>query len=418
MPTSRENVFLLLILLLGSLLIGLEVPKTTAYVAIAAIYGVVFLICFIRGKLGIAYNKPFLYLIGSLWMIFIVNLVLNPTPKALLRGSSFIVFSALTLFFVPGTFSREEFVEALSIVAVAVGVLTIPLGASAMLSGGDGLGVYSASGALLGTGIEMPVLTSIFGNPNYLAALSALGVIASFGLADGSRRRGLSILFAGICLVSLVLSQGRAGFLALLGGTVIYAVYRIGGVRIATPVVALGVVGAALFFVLAVVSIGGIGIPESLLNHRQGLWNAAITATGDRPLFGWGLIDTPQILADHGAPTPADNVFGTHNSYLRMFLISGIVGGALYLAAIGCALYRSLRLEEGFQATAGIILGLLVVVFTIHMFNGSTIFGLSLISLFSALVVGYGQQPSTHIHISRKYSEVVREKIAQRTHLH
>ncbi|EMA38836.1 hypothetical protein C447_08438 [Halococcus hamelinensis 100A6] len=89
-----------------------------------------------------------------------------------------------------------------------------------------------------------------------------------------------------------------------------------------------------------------------------------------------------------------------------MFLISGISGGVLYLGAIGYTLYRSLRVEENSQGSAGLPLALLVVVLIIHMFNGSTIFGLSFVSLFSALVIGYGQQPSNRINITRKYSEI------------
>ncbi|WP_193361385.1 O-antigen ligase family protein [Halococcus hamelinensis] len=406
MTTSKENLLLLLVLLLASLLVGIEIPEGIAYVAVAAVYGIVLIICFVRGRLGIAYSRTFLYLIGVLWAIFVLNVALNPTPRSLLRGISFIVFSALTLFVVPGTFSREEFIDALSIVAVAVGLVAIPIGASTLLSTGSGFGVYATSGTLLGTGIELPVLMSIFENPNYLATLSALGLVASFGLADGSRRREIAILFGGVCLLSLVLSQGRAGFLALVGGGIVYIVYRIGGARFATPVVVLGILCAALFFVFAVVSIGGLRVPESVLNNRQGLWSAAIAAISERPFLGWGLIDTPQILADHGAPTPAGHVFGTHNSYLRMFLISGISGGVLYLGAIGYTLYRSLRVEENSQGSAGLPLALLVVVLIIHMFNGSTIFGLSFVSLFSALVIGYGQQPSNRINITRKYSEI------------
>ena len=413
MTTSKENLLLLLVLLLASLLVGIEVPEGIAYVAVAAVYGIVLTICFIRGRLGIAYNKTFLYLIGTLWAIFVLNVALNPTPISLLRGTSFIVFSALTLFVVPGTFSHEEFTDALSIVAVAVGLAAIPIGASTLLSGGSGFGVYATSGTLLGTGIEMPVLMSIFENPNYLATLSALGFVASFGLADGSRRREIAVLFGGVCLLSLVLSQGRAGFLALLGGGVIYIVYRIGGARVATPVVVLGVLSATLFFIFAVVSIGGVRVPESVLNNRQGLWSAAIAAISERPFFGWGLIDTPPILADHGAPTPAGHIFGTHNSYLRMFLISGISGGLLYLGAIVCALYRSIRVEENFQGSTGLPLALVVVVLIVHMFNGSTIFGLSFVSLFSALVIGYGQQPSTRVDLSMKYS-VLSQKIPGR----
>ena len=141
----------------------------------------------------------------------------------------------------------------------------------------------------------------------------------------------------------------------------------------------------------------GVDLSTSLFNNRREWWRAAINAVENRPLFGYGLVDTPPILAEFGAPTPSGNTFGTHNSYLRMFLQTGIFGGVLYLALCGGVLVRSIGATSDGVAVSGVLLSLLGVFFTLQLFNGSTLFGLSLISLFGALSLGFNQYPDRRI---------------------
>lgn len=384
-----------MVLLTVTLVPATGIPRMIAYGVVAVVYISVLVACYVRGELTIAYSRPVLYLTGALWAVFLLAFVLNPTPRSLLRTGAFIVFSGIVLFVIPGTFSQEEFFDSFSILATVVGGMALPLAAPAILFGGSEIGVWSGASFLAGTVIDLPALTSVFWNPNYLAAFSALGLIATLGFAREVQRQRFAAFCGIVCLSALLLSQGRAAFLAALGGVVLYIAFRAGGTRLATPLVIVGVVGSAVFFVLIFVSVFGVSVPVSLLNNRGGLWTAAVAAIGERPVLGWGLINTPQVLLDYGAPSSA----GTHNSYLRMFLMTGIVGGILYLAIVGVVLYRTLQAADRALPTSGVILSLLGVIFTLQLFNGSTLFGLSLVSLLSGIIVGYAQQPTSWIAV-------------------
>lgn len=415
MNLPTEHHILLTILLGVALVPATGVPRMMSYGIVAVVYTLVLVTCYIRGELAVAYNRPTLFLIGSLWAVFLLVLILNPTPRSFLRTGAFIIFSGIVLFVVPGTFSREEFFDTLSIIATVVGGMAIPIAAPALLAGDSGVGVWRSSNSLLGSGVDLPVLTSVFWNPNYLAALSTLGLIALIGYTRDTRRRRFAVFCGILCLSALLLSQGRAALLALLGGAVVYVAFRAGGARLATPVIVVGVVGAALFFALIFVSVFGVSVPPSLLNNRGGLWTAALTAVGERPVLGWGLINTPEILLNYGAPTSA----GTHNSYLRMFLMTGIVGGALHLALVGVVLYRTLLFEDRSVPAPGVLLSLLAATFTLQLFNGSTLFGLSLVSLLSGIIIGYGQQPTSRIPVQEIVNSSVmrniRDRVAENT---
>ena len=397
MTDSPVGFVLLGALLIAGLAAGTSLPRMHAYLLVTGVYAVVLSLCYIRGTLAVGYGRAVLYPTVALWVVFAVVLVLYPTERATLRAGAFIVFSAINLFVVPATFPREQFVDTLAIVAAAVAALAIPLAYPSLQAGQKGLGVWVLSHPLMGTDIATPVLTSIFWNPNYLSAVSAFGFVAVIGFARTRRRWWIAVVLGATCLIGLIASSGRAATLALAGAVVLYLAYLAGGTNATIPVVCTGIIGGVFLFILALGGVLGIDLPTSFFNNRQGLWEATINAIRDQPLLGYGLVDTPPILAEYGAPTPSGNTFGSHNSYLRMFLQTGLIGGVLYSLLCGGALVRSIGATRDGVAISGVLLSLLGVFFTLQLFNGSTLFGLSLISSFGALILGFSQHPDRRI---------------------
>ena len=384
--SAALDVILLLCLLAAVLSAATPVPQRIGYLLATGTYAVVLAISFVRGRLAVRFDRVVLVPVIALWAVFLVEYWLHPDGTTL-RTGTYIVFSALNLFVVPATFPREAFIDALAVVSAVVAGIALPLVWFDVMYNGGLLGVWHSS----------KYLDSVLTNPNKLSALSAFGFVAMFGVARSRRRKWVAVVGGGCCLVGLAVSQGRAAALGVVGAVVLLGVYRLFGTRAVVGVTVIGIAGAAVLFRLALGPIGGIeatrGVSEAF-NNRGGLWSAAIRAILDRPALGYGLVDDGPILAAHGGPTPAGNVFSVHNSYLRMFLMTGVIGGVLYLLVCLAALVRSLEAMARSTAldTAHVFLPLLVVVLVIELFGNSPIFGLSFVSVYGALVFGYSQQ--------------------------
>ncbi|RJT00194.1 O-antigen ligase [Halococcus sp. IIIV-5B] len=379
--------FLLLVCLLSSVLLAATpISSGTGYMLATGVYIIVLAISFARGTLAVRFDRAILLPIVALWVVFLVEYWFHPGGRATFRTGAYIVFSALNLFVIPATFSREGFVDALAAIAAVVAGIALPLVWFGVTYQGELLGLWHGS----------TQMNSILTNPNYLSALSAFGFVACFGVARSRRRRWLAVIGGICCLVGFGVSQGRAAILGTVAAIVILAVYRTYGTRAVAGVVAIGIAGAVVGFRLTLGPIAGIDVTQNIgnqLNNRGELWNAAVRAILDRPILGYGLVDDGPILAAYGAPTPGDNVFSAHNSYLRMFLMTGVVGGVLYLLVCLAALRQALRTMARSTSTdsLSVFLPLLCVVLILELFSNSPIFGVSFVSVFGALVVGYSQ---------------------------
>ena len=156
---------------------------------------------------------------------------------------------------------------------------------------------------MFGTG-TFPPLTSIFTNPNDLAALSVFGLVASLATMRPERRLGWSVGGFLVCTLGLLLARGRAALLGAIGVFVLLAVYKLLGRRAVVPVVVAGIVAVLCLILAAVGDVLGTDLTRTLFNHRAELWQAAIRAVADRPVLGWGPVDDGPILVAHGGPMP------------------------------------------------------------------------------------------------------------------
>lgn len=237
-------------------------------------------------------------------------------------------------------------------------------------------------------GLEYPPLVSIFSNPNtlsFVCAISAISLLRQIEFDTVSR-----ILFA-INVGGLYLSGARASILAFLAAIALLTVYKVLGTW---ATVTSSIAGLCIVFALPVLAIWEL-VPINLAG-RQDLWRASYYAFLEAPLYGHGPSNLGQVIAPYVEKTSRVGV-GPHNSFIAIFLIGGVITGLAYLYF----LFESFRVSACFlDEPNGIVIHLLLVATLIMaMFSGSTVFGLSTVSVVSALVAGYAlSQVRTQTH--------------------
>ncbi|GAA0471470.1 hypothetical protein GCM10008985_30430 [Halococcus dombrowskii] len=334
------------------------------------------------------YDPAILYPTAILWAIFLVSFVLNPSPSAVLRTGAFIILSVVTLFIIPNVVSRQQAFSAIAIVGAGCMFLALP----AAFTGepvriGDIL-ISGISGAPLElAGITLYEPTAIFDGQNYFRGLVAIGAVASAGVYAKTRHSWL----IGICALNLIgvyLTHGRAARLATIVAVLLAAVYLIAGRKAVAGVTIMGILATIAGFAITVgVLPGPTSTLQSILGKRVDYWMTSYKTILARPVFGWGLVDIREAIGGRYAGF----FTGVHNSYLRLFLVGGVVGGVTYLslnaAALGVA-YRRVS-ERAPLALTGFCLVVMSLFF--QLFSDGTIFGTSLSSVLWALTIGYAQ---------------------------
>jgi len=232
----------------------------------------------------------------------------------------------------------------------------------------------------------------MYGNRNFACAvvvcagLLAVGFAARALLAGGEARRpaarsiarlaGCVVAFAA-CVFILLAAGSLAGYVAALVALLAYALCVLPVPR--RHFVAGGLVAMALVALL--VLFGSPHLQERMIRRTLGVesteqaramwWLAASDMFSARPLQGWGAGTYPAVyyrfappLADVSRYTAWKLAEHPHNEFLRVGAEGGLVGLALYVAAMGVALvasYRWLRRQRkgtqavGFALWAGAI---------------------------------------------------------------
>jgi putative inorganic carbon (HCO3(-)) transporter len=173
------------------------------------------------------------------------------------------------------------------------------------------------------------------GNPNFVAALSALTIPLALGLAcvpERSRRtRAVSVLAALLLAAAVGVTGSRAGAIALAAGVVVFAVV------LRTPASRWLVAGAVLAAALAVAVSGGRGAAETF-RGREYIWQTTWAHAWEHPVtgIGPGAFELSYAGWDDSARTSprasqADQRFSgpqqfAHNDYLQALIERGVGG--------------------------------------------------------------------------------------------
>jgi O-antigen ligase len=205
------------------------------------------------------------------------------------------------------------------------------------------------------------------GDPNYLAAgLVPAGLLAG-ALASGTRRlsaRVALVLAVAVLAVGLAATQSRAGLLAAGLACLATLVVHRGRARLyAVALISLVVGMGAIWFTANPEAWQRISSFDDGGNGRSDLWLVARRMSADHPLAGVGIGDFPLRSAEYVREPGsleyvrliAERPHVVHNMYLQVLVETGVIGLALFVAAVlACmaAAWRAARLLDNARDAA------------------------------------------------------------------
>ncbi len=371
------------LLLFGSLFsLTTLFPVFYSYIIALVTFGIASLYFLKKSRTFQAEKYSILSMVG-IFLIFGWHAVTNPSGANIVTSASvrviiFVPVFLITVFWIPSTLPHEQFVFAvtrigggLSILGLLVSFGVVPPFQSEELFGRPMfLAIF---------GPDIQVLTSIFNDSNFAGEF--LSVAAILGLIEGrSYDNHAGYVFAGLNLVALNFTYSRAGYIAALGGIAVFWLLNRQYIITAAISTFSGIFGLAVFQA-SVVSNRNIPID---VTGREYLWPATINATLQRPLVGWGPGDRAELIRPYLPSGATPNT--PHNSFLRFFLTSGIVGGVLYIIFTLMTIIFPLVYHQSSQER---LLPPVVAVVILQSFGGFSILGLGAISVLSAAISGY-----------------------------
>ena len=368
---------------------GLFEPGRTAMFGLAFVGFVAFVATSADGVAFLRRSGP--YLAAFAVFLFAVFSHLPGLPV----GSGLVAYAmqagfllGLTLFVLPRYVSREAFfwtVAGLSGIVMAASLPVYLVGEYSLF--GAPIRLWGTTFAVPLVGAEVPFLQSFLVNPNDTGLLAFAGAVCA--VAAGRRAHldgsipGATALAGGLAVVNvvaLVLTHSRASWLAAaLSLGIVAAVTWSGRERLPHAVVTAGALTAlfllAMFFSIVDVSDSG----------RFVLWGAGLRAiAADPALLGSGMVASDEVLAPF-----IDGRFSgysAHNSYVVIFLRTGLLGGLAYLVVtVGSVVDAAVRRPGVDASMVALALG-----FAVHqLFESYTLLQFGVGSVVGALAVGY-----------------------------
>lgn len=199
-------------------------------------------------------------------------------------------------------------------------------------------------------------------DPNDLAAVAALCFPFALGLiARGSRKsRLLGIVAAGLCPFVVIATSSRGGTMAIVAGSLIFALGSRGNRRVVLIVALVaGAVGAWTFapdsFRDRMRSISALNQDYNTTEYtgRKQIWGRGIGYLIQHPIAGVGLGNFPIAEGGHAERIGIRTKWSAaHNAYVQAFAELGLVGGGLFVAIFVVALRRAWRLWRPREASA------------------------------------------------------------------
>ena len=199
-------------------------------------------------------------------------------------------------------------------------------------------------------------MTAFDGNPNGLATVLSLGLIALFGLAYGRvqndwKERAVFWLASGIIAIAIV-KTGSRGAIVAIAGTLM--VFFLNGKTIGAKLKFGALVLASLvLLVVASYQIDAVRVRweqafyEESLGGRERIFPAAVDMILDSPAIGWGpIVHLWELGPRLGLPMRDE-----HNSYLYLLAEVGIVGALPFFIGLWLCLrsaWRARRRLAGF----------------------------------------------------------------------
>ncbi|MHC3437907.1 O-antigen ligase family protein [Natrialbaceae archaeon A-gly3] len=314
----------------------------------------------------------------AIYGIYLYHAASQPTNAELVaRVFIFIPASFILIFVIPYMINEEDFLRIVSLVAGTAAIVGTP---AAIV--GDSLPIISVHTTTTVLGVEFYIIQSVLSNPNPLGELLFFGGIASLVWTKRSAVRRISF---SVCIIGLFLTQSRAAFLGFAAAITVYVVGSAVDRRHFHQFILLSLAFGMTGYLMLLRLIPGPAVIEQVyLAGRLDIWYAAIDAVKARPLFGHGPGDMPTIV---GAFASGSVGAGVYNSFLRLFVTTGVIGGLCYVYIF---LYSITAHAKVIASREPLLIHALVIGFVVNeLFSGNSIFGLSTTSVVGALLIGF-----------------------------
>lgn len=324
-----------------------------------------------------------------LFLIYSINIVREPSFVSSQRVVVFIVSLSIIIFLLPDVINRRTFASCVCFIS---GLLVL-IGLPAVFFGPYTIGPilvdsYHYGNAIPLLGWNYWPLTSVLANPNYMGPITVIGTLTGIERYSQSRRL-IYLPFLFINFFGVYLTNSRNAQLGLLIALFLLILHRYLSSRNLWFLLLTSIVSSIVIILMYFSVLPGPRILNQVdLRGRDDLWTAAWLGLHDKPIFGWGAIPSELVLEDYlyqieDRSEHAAFGVGPHNSYVRLFLSTGYVGGFLYSILFICLMKKILFKENPYllsQVTSIVIM---------QMFASPSIFGLSLTSLLWGATVGY-----------------------------
>jgi hypothetical protein len=292
-----------------------------------------------------------------------------------------------SLFVIPRYTSRDAFlwtVSGISSVLVGLGLLAYAVGEYSVLS--LRVNLYSETFSLPLVPAETPFLQSVLVNPNGMGTWAFAGVCAAAFLAYQAYLReqwagvAAGTVFALLSGVGLYLTHARASMLGAAAAITLYVAF-VGFGREALPYAAALVV-SGVTGLLAATHFGVLPIDT---HGRFAIWGAGAQAVLDNPTLLGQKLDTGEVIAPYLEGTSFQGI-SLHNSYLALFVQTGLLGGIAYLVLTVGRVIDGIFLDRD----ADVMLLSLAFGYAITLFFSSTVlFWPTSVGVLTSLVFGY-----------------------------
>ncbi|MGQ3330850.1 O-antigen ligase family protein [Halorubrum sp. FL23] len=378
-----QSIVLFGIIFASMLPVSLLLDSTAGGFAVILMYGLLLF--------AILYKYSTLKIRSPKYVFIFLLLITIGFSQALIRGqfesitnigaaATMITVVSINLTIIPYYFSRDLFIRIVIAFSVMLSIVGLAINFGYHVGVVTPEFIWRDSVQIPLASSSTPYLMSITQNPNTLGAILSVGLVFSvFKYVNGRLNiyLGITTLLAGC----LYLTQSRASLMVVVIALAVFFSVRSLDYRPRLVAVSALVGLVMLFFVPIYLRIW-IGMPIDL-SKRVPLWIAAIRAVSEGWILGFGFGSTAGIIEEHVISELTG--YSVHNSYLRMFLIGGVVTGISYIMFIIISLVRFVGDDIMGLAIFSVTIG---VIFR-QLFEAGTIIGYTSSSILSSLLFGY-----------------------------
>ena len=362
--------------------------QPTSYVPAILIYSTFLIRILLFSSIGFAISKHLLLPLGILVSIYTAHGllgVLSNSVAPFAKGLAFAFFILVNLFIIPRTINFEIFVDTLS--KVLFGIVCIGL-----LGISTDLGFQAISARNLPYfNISIPVFTSVVHNVNAFGRLAGVGFVASIVSYDISHSKRYLVI-GSVLGLGLITTTARSSIIAAVSVLFFYWLYWSGNGHTAINWVLISLVGGICVFASTIfLTLIGTSVPITF-SKRNVYWAGAVKVAFNSPILGTGPVDTASYIGNYitGIQRTA------HNSFLRAFVTTGVIGGLsfTYLFYSGlCSAVSSVRNSNFYSVTVGKIALFYFIIIEL-MLSSFSIVGLRLSSVVGAITLGFVVKPT------------------------